>query len=331
MTSPLPVNVHESILDLSLKLPAYQYMNKPSPMSRIQHLNQTLLPALQITPNMSTKSQSPWPHGAKAAVSFTMDNLGEAQAVLSQTHPSSVPIGQDPAVLNHLPRILDLLATHHIKATYFAESWSLPVYPSAVADLRARGHEVAWHGFQHEVWKSLSEAEERENFSKSFAAAKEHGVKYMGFRPPGGSINGARTLSLLKDYGCSYVSPLGDFSLDPQSGIVTLPFEWEAVDAFWYMDTEKFKSIRAEHGMSEAAVGPGEFKAYLEKKIDSVKRDGGYVSVLFHPFLTDREERWKVMAEVVDTISLDEDLWVAPCDEVARWVGEHRDKFGFTS
>ncbi|KAJ4417051.1 hypothetical protein N0V82_006405 [Gnomoniopsis sp. IMI 355080] len=300
-------------------------------MSRVQHLNQTLLPALQFTPKMSTKQQCPWPNGSKAAVSFTMDNLGEAQAVLSNSHPANVPIGQDPAVLTNLPRILDLLATHNIKATYFAESWSLPVYPSAVADLRARGHEVAWHGFQHEVWKSLGEAEEKENFSKSFAAAKEYEVAYAGFRPPGGSINGARTLSLLKEHGCKYVSPLGDFSIDSESGIVVLPFEWEAVDAFWYMDTEKFKSIRAEHGVSKTVLGPGDFKEYLEKRIEDVKREGGYMSILFHPFLTDREERWKVLEETLEIISKDRDLWIAPCDEVAGWVSEHKNQFSFTS
>lgn len=298
-------------------------------MSRVQHLNHTLLPALQITPKMSTKPQSPWPHGAKAAISFTMDNLGEAQAVLSKVHPSDVPIGQDPAVLTHLPRMLDLLATHKIKATYFAESWSLPVYTSAVADLRAQGHEVAWHGFQHEVWKSLSEADEKENFDKSFTAAKEHDVKYAGFRPPGGSINGDRTMSLLKEHGCSYVSPLGKFSVDSASGIVILPFDWEAVDAFWYMDGDKFENIRTEHGMSKTALGPGDFKAYLEKRIEKLKREGGYASILFHPFLTDREERWKVLEETLGLISMDDDLWVAPCNEVARWVTEHKDKFDF--
>lgn len=258
-----------------------------------------------------------------------MDNLGEAQAVLSQTHPSSIPLGQDPAVLTHLPRILDLLATYKINATYFSESWSLPVYPSAVADLRARGHEVAWHGFQHEIWESLGELEEKENFNKSFAAAKKHEVNYAGFRPPGGRINGARTLSLLKEHGCSYVSPLGQFSIDTGSGIVILPFEWEAVDAFWYMDTEKFKSIRAEHGLTETALGPGNFKEYLVNRIQDVKRDHGYVSMLFHPFLTDREERWKVLEDILQLISKNSDLWVAACDEVARWVRDHRGQFDF--
>lgn len=277
---------------------------------------------------------SQWPHGAKACVSFTMDNLGEAQAVRTGEHPSSQPIGQDPAVLTNLPRMLDLLdSSAHvdggggIKATYFAESWSLPVYPAAVAELKARGHEVAWHGYQHEVWRSLSEAEEIDNFAQSAAAAKDHGVVYQGFRPPGGDVNGSRTFDLFKRYGIKYVSPLGRFEMDKASGIVVLPFEWETVDAFWYMD--KFSGIRKDHGVQEEPLGPDDFKAYLYEKFEKVKEEGGYISILFHPFLQTSEAKFKALEEVIRRISKDKDIWVAPCHEVAKWVTEHAEDFGF--
>lgn len=276
---------------------------------------------------------SPWPSGARAAVSFTMDNLGEAQAVRTGSHPSSVPIGQDPAVLTALPRILDLLdrqvhgGAGGIKATYFAESWSLPVYPGAVAELAHRGHEVAWHGYQHEVWRGLGREDELDNFARSSAAAKVYGVAYEGFRPPGGDVNGDRTFGLCKDYGLKYVSPLGQFGIDPASGIVVLPFEWETVDAFWYMD--KFSGIRKEHGVQEAPLGAEDFKRYLLGKFEQVKRDGGYISILFHPFLQTSEDKFRVLEEVLQHISSDKEIWVAPCNEVARWVTLHADKFDF--
>lgn len=299
---------------------------------RIQHLNHTL-PALQITPTMTpsttTPPARPWPNSAKAAISFTMDNLGEAQWVLQKNHPPTTPIGQDPAVLATLPRMLAALDRAGIKATYFAEAWSLPVYPSAVAELQARGHEVAWHAFQHEVFHALSAEQEADNFAKSWANAAAAGVTYRGFRPPGGDINGARTFAELKERGCSYVSPLGTFGVDKASGVVVLPFEWETVDAFWYMDTPKFRTIRKAHGVREApAFEPEDFRAYLESKFEAVKREGGYVSILFHPFLTINEERFKVLEETLEKLSRDKDIWVAPCVEVAKWVTEHADEFG---
>lgn len=312
-------------------------------------------------PSSHPPPPSRWPNGAKAAVSFTMDNLGEAQDVRTGTWPPDQPYGTHPAVLTTLPRILDLLdggggggggkeedslmaaaaaARPPLKATYFAESWSLPVYPDAVAALRARGHEVAWHGFQHEVWHSLSEEEEASNFARSFEMARKHGVRYEGFRPPGGDINGARTLGLFGKYGVKYVSPLGTFGIadagahseeDDKAGgqvvVVVLPFEWETVDAFWYM--EKFAGIRKKHGVQEEPLAPDVFKAYLFNKFEEVVKEGGYISILFHPFLTTSEEKFKVLEEVLQRLREDPNIWVAPCNEVAKWVSDHAEEFGF--
>ncbi|KAL1852439.1 hypothetical protein Daus18300_012198 [Diaporthe australafricana] len=288
-------------------------------------------------------TSSPWPNDAKCAISFTMDNLGEAQAVHSGEWPPDEPVGQHPSVLQTLPRILDLLAQHGsdggIRATYFAEAWSLGVYPSAVADLQARGHEVAWHGFQHEAWHALSAEEEEASFARSHAAAKAAGLRYRGFRPPGGRINGERTFGLFRWYGVEYVSPLGEFGIekggvdeeDGEAGadVVVLPFEWEAVDAFWYMDVDKFVAIRREHGIQEGPLGPKDFREYLLRRIEEVKKEGGYMSILFHPFLTTDEDRMAVLEEVVKKIGSDGDIWCAPCSEVATWVKDHRNNFGF--
>lgn len=289
---------------------------------------------------------NPWPNGAKCAISFTMDNLGEAQAVHNKTWPADKPTGQDPAVLQTLPRILEILAQVHnnnngssttsgeegkgIRATYFAEAWSLSTYPAAVADLQQRGHEVAWHGYQHEVWHSLSPDEERRSFEGSFEAARGAGVVYKGFRPPGGKINGDRTIGLFKEFGVEYVSPLGQFGIQGDGdgdGVVVLPFEWEAVDAFWYMD--KFAGIRREHGVEEGVLGPEEFGGYLVKRIEEVKAEGGYMSILFHPFLTTDEDKMKLLGDIVKKIGADADVWCAPCGEVAGWVSDHRAEFGF--
>lgn len=276
---------------------------------------------------------NPWPHNAKCAISFTMDNLGEAQAVHNKEWPPDEPTGQHPSVTQTLPRILDLLGAGGIRATYFAEAWSLGVYPAAVAELRRRGHEVAWHGFQHEPWHALSPEDEEASFERSHAEALAHGVPYRGFRPPGGSINGDRTLELCRRYGVEYVSPLGTFGVDKgaagETPVVILPFEWEAVDAFWYMDIEKFAEIRRDRGLQGGPLGPEGFRAYLLRRVEEVKTEGGYMSILFHPFLITDEERMTVLEEVVQKIGQDHEIWCAPCEEVTKWVKGHESNFGF--
>lgn len=365
---------------------------------------------------------SRWPHGARAAVAFTMDNLGEAQDVrtgswLGRAAGRARKYGTHPAVWDVLPRILGLLGAFppptsssllssssssppkqkqkRIRATYFAEAWSLPVYPhvlplllgddgdnNAGGDDNGQGphHELAWHGYQHEPWHTLSEADEAAVFARSFeviasAAATVAGGAtagggaggdrprppnyYRGFRPPGGRLNGQRTLRLLRQYGIRYVSPLGrtleilrpppqdpppsqdspqdqgeggqrgergGVQQENEKGIVVLPFEWEAVDAFWYM--EKFAATRKEHGVQEAPLGPDAFRESLFAKLDAVKHEGGYMSILFHPFLTTSEDRFQVLHDVLERLRGDPEIWVAPCHEVAEWVSEHADQFG---
>ncbi|KXX77091.1 Peptidoglycan deacetylase [Madurella mycetomatis] len=266
----------------------------------------------------TSNPSSGWPAPYKAAISFTMDNLGEAQDVHKGTW--TAPIGSHPSVGDQLPRMLALLQRHGVRATYFAEAWSLGVYPGAVEALVRDGHEVAWHGYQHEVWSAFgSGAEEEESFTRSWEAAREARVAYAGFRPPGGRVN-EQTWGLLKKYGIRYVSPLGDFGLGKE-GVVVLPFEWRAVDAFWYM--EKFSGIRKEHREAEEVLSPGEFKEWLMGRIDEAKETGGFLSILFHPFLQTSEEKFGVLEDVLKKISADEEIWVAPCREVAEWVADH--------
>ena len=266
--------------------------------------------------------KSLWPSPCKAAISFTMDNLGEAQDVNKGLWPAEQPIGTHFSIKNQIPRMLDMLDTYGVKATYFTESWSLDVYPDTIKELSRRGHEVAWHGYQHEVWSSLSPEEEELNFEKSFAAASKNGIKYHGFRPPGGTIND-RTYKLLRDHGVSYVSPLGELGID--RGVAVLPFEWKTVDAHYYM--EKFSKIRKSLGDQEDIMPPSDFREYLFSKIQEVVKTHGYISILFHPFLQTSEDRFVVMDDVLKRLSSDPDIWCAPCKDVATWVSDHAGSF----
>ncbi|KAK1753152.1 hypothetical protein QBC47DRAFT_431501 [Echria macrotheca] len=270
----------------------------------------------------------PWPTPYKAAIPFTMDNLGEAQEVNRGVWPH--PHGTHPSITTSLPRILGILDKYALKATYFVEAWSLDVYPAVVhGQLLGRGHEVAWHGYQHENFGGLSAEQEEENFRRSFEAAGREGVVYRGFRPPGGKVNEGTSWRLMRGYGVGYVSPLGELGIG-REGVVVLPFEWRAVDAFYYMDTDKFREIRGEllgRDKSDEVMGPEELRTYLMGRIEEVKRTGGFLSVLFHPFLQTSEERFAVFEDVVRRIAEDPEIWSVPCREVAEWVAEHGESF----
>lgn len=262
----------------------------------------------------------PWRGPRKACVCLTMDNLGEAQDVYKGTW--NQPIGTHPSIANQLPRMLELLDKYNIKITYFIESWSLGVYPDAVKDVIAHGHEVAWHGLQHEPWASLSSEEVRNKLAKSFGMAEAAGIKYAGFRPPGGGLGKHTRWNLMKERGLEYISPVDDEfrCLDHQDGITVLPLEWPEVDAFYYM--EKFDEKRVAFQKQKEVMTPAQFKEHLMKRIDLALEEEGFVSILFHPFLQDSEEKLEVLEDVLKRIANDPDIFSAPCRDVAEIVSQ---------
>ena len=173
----------------------------------------------------------------------------------------------------------------------------------------------------------MGEREERENFRRSWEVVEgQDGVQgYEGFRPPGGEVN-ERTWGLMKEFGVGYVSPEDrEFGVG-REGVVVLPFEWRAVDAFWYM--KKFSGVRRRAGEQEDVAGPKEFGEWVMGRIKEVAAEGGFMTVLFHPFLTESGEKFALMEEVVRRIAEDEKIWVAPCREIAEWVTAHAEDFG---
>ena len=66
------------------------------------------------------------------------------------------PIGDDPSVTVGLPRALEALAALDLRATFFVEGLNAELYPQALRDIAAAGHEVGLHGWRHEVWDALS-------------------------------------------------------------------------------------------------------------------------------------------------------------------------------
>ncbi|KAK3111607.1 hypothetical protein LTR53_012969 [Teratosphaeriaceae sp. CCFEE 6253] len=279
-----------------------------------------------------------WPSGAHAAFAFTLDNLGEAADIDRGLWPESKPLGSHYSVTDVLPQILELLKKYDIPATYFIESSNLDIYPSAIANLALSGLEVAWHAWRHEAWSKLDEKAERANFERSFGdmsafvdgRGKGLVKQYRGFRPPGGIIHGNRTLKLCREYGLTYISPSAESGAvvpldDGKDRIVILPFRWRTVDAYYYMDA--FSGLRKMKGeLPEPAQGPDTLVERYIEEIDGVIASGGYLSTLFHPFLTNTPERLQALETVLKHLTrrrAEGKLWLAKCEDIADWCLKH--------
>ncbi|KAJ7578159.1 carbohydrate esterase family 4 protein [Mycena floridula] len=264
-----------------------------------------------------------WPNGKHACICVTMDNMGEAADIHRGLWPSSQPVGSHFSVTEKLPIMLDLLDKHSIKATYFIEGWNMTVYPDTIKHIQQRGHEIGFHAYQHEVWSLLDPETEIANLEKSVTDAGEIGIKFRGFRPPGGIIT-PQTLRLMREQAMTYLSPAAERPAIVD-GIAMVPFQWESIDAYFYLKATA--SLRKGKGDTEDVIGPDEMKERLVKRIDEVVKEGGFLALLFHPFLQTDKRKMEVMEEVLKHVVSKEDVWVAQCQDVGDWIRENPNSF----
>lgn len=263
-----------------------------------------------------TQSTGWGPEGRPAAVCLTFDNLGEVCELGLGLWPTDRPLGTHPSVTKELPRIVELLDEHELRTTFFFEGWGAEIYPDAVANVRAAGHEVGCHGWKHEPTGSLPPDEALDVARRGIQALRDQGVPVTGFRPPGGRI-GPLEPPVLDELGLRYCAPAGT-APGSWDGKAYLPFRWTAVDALFYF--EPFAPLRRGQGMAPETVGPREFQTAIDADVAQTLGDGGLLIYVMHAFLLEDPERMAVVERLIARVAADDRLWTAPLDEVASFV-----------
>ena len=247
----------------------------------------------------------------RRAVLLSFDNLGEAADL--EREQDVARVDSHPSVTHALPWLLDTLSELELHATFFVEAINAELYPDALRDIAAAGHEIGMHAWRHERWDALSPDEEDELLDRSMRALRGLGLEVDGFRPPGGAI-GARTPAALRSHGIRWCSPLGTNAHLARSGLVCLPFRWPLVDAYHRM--EAFADRRARLGDRPRASSPRETADALLEGL-AAPSDTPTVLIM-HPFLMLEPAE---MAEARRVLA-----WLAEqAASGARWVAPGRD------
>jgi len=113
---------------------------------------------------------------------------------------------------DHTPRVLDILARHHARATFFLIGDRVEAHPALVQTLRDQGHELGNHSYTVRSSLHLSDDEFRTYLACTEAALKLEGPIKL-YRPPGGVIR-PRHLAYVRQRG--YRCVLGSaYPFDP--------------------------------------------------------------------------------------------------------------------
>jgi polysaccharide deacetylase family protein (PEP-CTERM system associated) len=154
---------------------------------------------------------------------FQVENLKEA---ISRNDWESC----DLRVVQNTRRILYLLDQYQTRATFFILGWVAEKCPTLVEEIAKAGHEIASHGYGHELIYKLTP----EEFYKDILRSKEilesiSGRPVCGYRAPSFSIvpESKWALDILKDVGFLYDSSIFPTSFHNRygfNGTSSLPF-----------------------------------------------------------------------------------------------------------
>lgn len=85
--------------------------------------------------------------------------------------------------------LLELLAAHKVHATCFVLGWVARRFPLLLREAADLGHEIASHGFGHQIVHGISPREFRKDIRSAKAAIEDAtGESVLGYRAPGFSI-----------------------------------------------------------------------------------------------------------------------------------------------
>jgi peptidoglycan/xylan/chitin deacetylase (PgdA/CDA1 family) len=260
-----------------------------------------------------------WPGGAEVAVSWTFDL--DAESGWLGVGPqyarrlSTLSEGRYGAVRG-TPRILDLLARHGIRATFFIPGHTATLHPDAVRRIIDGGHEVAHHGHMHLRSDKATAQAQRDEIEQGLAALDAAGAgKPVGYRSTSWELT-PETFDLLLEHGFGYDSScMGDDRPYWESWggrqILELPVHWSLDDwprYGWSIDS------------GGNMVDPTELYTSWLAEFELAQAERRHVTFTMHPEVIGRGQRFVQWARLVEEIAGRDQVWTAPLIDVAEHV-----------
>jgi polysaccharide deacetylase family protein (PEP-CTERM system associated) len=110
-------------------------------------------------------------------------------------------------VVANTQRVLDLFDAAGVRSTFFVLGWIANRYPALVREIADRGHEIASHGYHHQLLYGLTPDQFRDDVRTAKSTLEQiTGTPVIGFRAPSFSIveSSLWALDILVEEGHSY-------------------------------------------------------------------------------------------------------------------------------
>ncbi|HFE64259.1 MAG TPA: DUF3473 domain-containing protein [Caldithrix sp.] len=144
---------------------------------------------------------------------FQVENLRAAS-------PKKLWETKNSSVFGNTLKILSILKKHRVPATFFVLGWVAERNPELLKEIASRGHEIACHGFGHDLTYDLDEEKLMADIRRAKQALTSAADgEVVGYRAPNFSVDD-RLLAILKQLGFRYDSSYNPFSLNKRYGSI---------------------------------------------------------------------------------------------------------------
>ena len=260
-----------------------------------------------------------WKDGARCAVALSFDSDHETNE-LREGGESVGKLSQGQyGNRQGVPRILEILARHGVRASFFVPAVTALLYPEEQRRLVAEGHEIGIHGWIHERNSVLPEQAERDLQMRSADTLERvAGVRPVGIRTPSWDFS-PNTLSITREMGLLYDSSLMadvdcyELLLDgAPSGVIELPVEWIRDDAV-YFNMNRFAGLRP-------YTPPADVLDIFRREFDAAHDEGGLFQLTMHPHISGYRSRIWILEELIRHARSRGGVWFATHEDVVRYA-----------
>jgi polysaccharide deacetylase family protein (PEP-CTERM system associated) len=193
-------------------------------------------------------------------------------------------------------KITDLLSEHSTKATFFVLGWVAERHPNLVKDLAQQGHEIASHGYGHELVHTQTPIQFREDVRRSKRILEDLiGRQVLGYRAPSFSITSQTewAIPVLIEEGYRYDSSIYNRFRSTQGSTVTkvgtYQLETEA-GTIWEVSPSTLNAC----GLQLPVAGGGYFRLFpyaaSRMFLKNLENQGSQLVMYLHPWEFDPEQ-----------------------------------------
>ena len=244
-------------------------------------------------------------------MTFDHDNMSGFIA-RGATTPTAISRGEYDIVV--MPRLLDLLRSYTVPATFFTPGHTIDSWPATVAGVLEHGHELGHHGWTHRVPATLSREEEEEEIVRGNESIRRlSGRNAVGYRSPAWDLS-PHTIDLLlahgfrydssmmgNDYDC-YFARKGDvvelkkpFVRGVETSLVEMPISW-SLDDYPHFEYMRMPNM-VQQGLMNAS---GVLENFVDDFVYMTRvADWGILTYTFHPHVIGRGHRMIMLEKLI--------------------------------